>query len=63
MFRWDGDDYSENTKVDAFLEDIKQVCKKHGMSISHEDCQGAFEIENYSELCMEWLAVAYDKTR
>ena len=39
----------------AFLDDIIEVCKKHGLSISHEDCHGAFCIEEYCEENIEWL--------
>lgn len=32
----------EDPKVEAFLAEVVEVCKRHGMSISHEDTQGAF---------------------
>jgi hypothetical protein len=38
-----------------FLNEIRQVCKKHGLSISHEDKEGAFEIENFSQDNIDWL--------
>ncbi|MEE1301719.1 MAG: hypothetical protein UHD64_02960 [Bacteroidales bacterium] len=38
-----------------FLEDIDMVCKKHNLSISHEDYMGAFLIEEYSEENIHWL--------
>lgn len=41
--------------IKKFLEDIKQVCIKHNLSISHEDCHGAFLIERYDERNIEWL--------
>lgn len=50
----------ENVK--AFLEDIKNVCIKHGFSISHEDDWGAFQIEKYKEENITWLFDAADKT-
>lgn len=46
--------------VDSFLEEVLEVCRKHGMSISHEDSQGAFEIVDYSEDAAGWLLEAYD---
>jgi hypothetical protein len=55
MKRWDGKDYSENSKIDAFLAEIRGVCEKHGFSISHEDRHGSFEIEEYDEEDMQWL--------
>ena len=38
-----------------FLEDIDAVCKKHGLSISHQDTHGSFLIEKYDEYNIEWL--------
>jgi FAD/FMN-containing dehydrogenase len=52
----------ENAKVDAFLEDIAAVCRRHGMSIAHEDGHGAFIIEKYSEMTRDWLMGAHDAT-
>ena len=34
----------EAPDVDAFIADIVAVCKKHNMTIGHEDSQGAFVI-------------------
>jgi len=59
--RWD---YKENKKkdspkVDAFLADIHEICKKHGFCIEHEDQHGGFIIEQYdSEKDFEWLGAA-----
>ena len=47
--------YETDPKVQKFLEDIWKVCEKHGMSISHEDTQGGFIIENISESNKTWL--------
>ena len=38
-----------------FVEEIIEVCKKHGYSISHEDSHGLFLIEEYSESYSRWL--------
>lgn len=38
-----------------FYNDIDEVCKKHNLSISHEDVYGAFEIEEYDEQNILWL--------
>lgn len=38
-----------------FLEDIDLVCKKHNLSISHEDGHGAFLIEEYDKHNIDWL--------
>jgi hypothetical protein len=42
-------------EMEDFLNDIKAVCEKHGLSISHEDYHGAFLIERYDENNIEWL--------
>ena len=52
----------ENLKIDAFIAEIIEVSKKHGLSISHEDAHGAFEIENYDEENSKWLLYANDRT-
>jgi hypothetical protein len=38
-----------------FINDIDEVCKKYGLSISHEDGHGAFIIEEYDEHNIKWL--------
>ena len=45
--------------IDAFIEDVISVCKKHGFSISHEDGHGAFEIEQYTDGFSNWLKNAH----
>ena len=35
-------------KVDSFLAEIHEVCKKFGFYIDHEDCQGSFIIEKHA---------------
>ena len=45
-------------KVKDFLEEIKSVCKKYNMSISHEDIHGSFIINNYNECDFAWLSNA-----
>ena len=44
---------------EAFMDDIEQVCRKHGVSISHEDEHGSFVLEPFSEEGMTWLRDAY----
>lgn len=42
-------------RMKNFLDEIESVCKKYNLSISHEDCHGAFIVENYSSENIEWL--------
>ena len=51
-----------NPKVDAFLCEIVDVCKRFKMSIAHEDTQGAFLIHGLRENNLEWLLGATDET-
>lgn len=43
----------ENIKL--FLNDIRQVCEKHKLSISHEDGHGSFIIEKFNDVNLVWL--------
>ncbi len=45
----------ENEKAAAFLKDIVEVYKKHGLSLAHEDHNGSFEIEDYNEDNVYWV--------
>ena len=64
--RWNGKKQKMmvSEKVDDFISDIKKVCEKHGMSISHEDAHGSFVIEGKDsiETNMKWLETASDYT-
>ena len=42
-------------EMEDFLNDIKSVCLKHNLSISHEDYNGVFLIEEYDEDNIRWL--------
>lgn len=52
--------YVENKEVDSFINEIISVCKKHGMSISHEDSHGGFIIVKYKDSYAEWFLNAHD---
>ena len=39
----------------AFLAELRDLCQKRGVSISHEDAQGGFELKEYDEDLMRWL--------
>ena len=41
--------------VEAFLDEIAAVCRKHGLSISHEDGHGNFELKPFDEHNVSWL--------
>ena len=47
----------------AFLDEIEAVCRRHNLSIAHEDREGGFEIEPFSTDNMAWLreAGAFEK--
>jgi len=64
MERWLGtkEEMGENGKIDAFLNDVVDICKKHGFSLAHEDTHGAFEVHLYDEQNIAWLMAATDRT-
>lgn len=39
----------------AFLDAIEAVCREHGISIAHEDHQGAFILRPLGEGDIAWL--------
>jgi hypothetical protein len=47
--------------IAKFLLHIDRVCKHHGISLSHEDHQGAFILENYNHNRRDWLWKAVEK--
>ena len=58
MKRWSpsAEQKVENTKVDAFLAEIWAVCERHGMALSHEDGNGAFEVVSIGDPGCDWRA-------
>ena len=62
MERWikAQDDFGEKPEIDAFLMELAAVCKKHGMSIGHEDGHGSFLVHALSDENIEWLLNASD---
>lgn len=63
MKRWSDQGEIENPKIDAFLEEIMEVCKRHGLAISHEDAHGGFEIVPLEQGDLPWLMQARDCTK
>ncbi len=45
----------EEKKAKEFIEEIVSVCKKHNLSLGHEDIGGNFQVHPYDELKTEWL--------
>lgn len=64
MKRWNNKQSKEveNSKVNAFLNEIADVCRKHELAISHEDNHGAFEIVNIGKGDIDWILNASDNT-
>ena len=60
MERWNSSaaTFQEDTRIDGFIEDIINTCRKWGLSISHEDVQGAFIVEAFNEASNDWLREA-----
>lgn len=53
-------EFLEIPRIDAFLEDVIAVCKKHGLSIEHEDNHGSFIVTEYYEPSSDWLREAVE---
>jgi hypothetical protein len=64
MKRWINalSEYAENPKVDAFLQEIAEVCSKHQLSLGHEDGHGSFIVHTYQPSNIDWLMAADDHT-
>lgn len=55
---WDIDSLKEKLeelKPYQFINEICNVCKDYGYSISHQDTQGAFVIKKYDEVYIDWF--------
>lgn len=48
----------EDSSIDAFIEDLIAVCRKHNKSLGHEDSHGAFLVEKLNEDNIGWLRAA-----
>jgi len=46
-------------KIDSFLDDVIAVCRKHKLSISHEDGHGAFIVQDLDDHDLKWLRDAH----
>ena len=45
----------DKMKPYKFINKICELSKEYGLSISHQDSQGAFIIEKYDEVNINWL--------
>jgi hypothetical protein len=45
-------------KMLTFFDEIKAVCEKHNLSISHEDGHGGFIVTKFDENNIDWLSSA-----
>lgn len=45
-------------KLIKFMQELEALYKKYDLSISHQDSQGAFIIEKYSDFNMDWMKEA-----
>lgn len=52
-------DFVENERVDAFIERVIALSQQYGLSISHEDGQGAFLIRKQDDFYNKWLRNAH----
>ncbi len=48
----------EEENVDKFLQEVVELSKKHGLSISHDDCYGNFVVSKYDHDDIEWILSA-----
>ena len=53
---------TETPEIELFIEEIKKVYVKHGLSLAHEDCHGGFIVEKISDNNLEWLDAAMNNT-
>jgi len=45
-------------KAKEFKKEIRKLCEKHGISISHEDGQGGFLLTEFDEVYADWFEAA-----
>ena len=53
---------SSKRKVQRFIYDLLLLYEEHGLALSHEDCQGGFEIVKLDDTYVDWMLEAHDKT-
>ena len=45
-------------RIENFMREYEELCVRHGMSLSHEDCQGGFIIDEYDADNVKWVKSA-----
>lgn len=58
-------DRTQNPRALAFLRELAEVCRRHGLTLSHEDTHGAFTVRPlYEKIDPEWEGgeCVYDET-
>lgn len=45
-------------RIENFMKEYEELCVKHGLSLSHEDCEGGFIIDEYNQENVEWVKEA-----
>lgn len=53
----------ENSKIDAFLEDIAKVCHQHGLCLGHYDDINGFEVGQFDQQIVDAMMRADDATK
>lgn len=46
-------------KIKKFFIEYEELCRKHGVSLSHEDYHGSFIVEEFSTDNIDWVKDAY----
>ena len=45
-------------RIESFMKEYEELCMRHGLSLSHEDCEGGFIIDEYDAENVEWVKAA-----
>jgi len=54
--------YELSPKAKAFIEAIVSLESQYGLTLGHEDHEGAFVVHDFNEENVEWLRDASDKS-
>lgn len=59
----DTDSDVHKKRTEAFLNELTELCKKHKISIAHEDGWGAFLMRDYNSVEMQWMWNAFNELK